>query len=70
MSNEVIPSDYRETLEIIIRKIEEAQLNAILSSNLYMMNLYWLLGNDPNMYPHAMRVRTEEAMPIRRKSND
>jgi len=41
MSNEIILSDYRETLEIIIRKIEEAQLNAIVSSNLYMMNLYW-----------------------------
>ena len=41
MNSDIIPNDYKETLEIIIQKIEEAQLNAILSSNLYMINLYW-----------------------------
>ncbi len=33
MNNEVLPNDYKETLELIIDKIKIAQQNAVISAN-------------------------------------
>lgn len=45
MKNEILPSDYRETLELIIQKIEFAQQKAVISANITLMDLYWDIGN-------------------------
>lgn len=45
MNNEVLPNDYKETLELIIDKIKIAQQNAVISANYYLLNLYWEIGN-------------------------
>lgn len=45
MKNEILPSDYKETLDLIIDKIRIAQQNAVLSANYYLLNLYWDIGN-------------------------
>ena len=41
MNNEIMPSDYKETLDVIKNKIKQAQLGAMLSVNSYMLNLYF-----------------------------
>ena len=33
MKNELLPSDYKDTLELIIQKIELAQQKAVISAN-------------------------------------
>ena len=45
MKNELLPSDYKETLFLIKQKIELAQQQAVISANLSMLNLYWDVGN-------------------------
>ena len=45
MNNEIMPSDYKETLNLIKQKIIQAQQEAIISVNLHMLNLYWDVGN-------------------------
>lgn len=45
MNNEILPNDYKETLELIIDKIKIAQQNAVISANYYLLNLYWEIGN-------------------------
>ncbi len=45
MNNEILPRDYKETLELIINKIELAQQKAIISTNLTLLDLYWEIGN-------------------------
>lgn len=45
MKKEILPNDYKETLNLIIEKIRLAQQNAVLSTNYYLLNLYWDIGN-------------------------
>ena len=45
MNNEILPSDYKETLELIIQKIESAQQKAVISANKTLLDLYWDIGN-------------------------
>jgi predicted nuclease of restriction endonuclease-like (RecB) superfamily len=45
MKNEILPSDYKETLFLIKQKIELAQQQAIISVNSNLLNLYWEVGN-------------------------
>lgn len=45
MKNQLLPSDYKETLELIKQKIELAQQQAIISVNTNLLNLYWEVGN-------------------------
>lgn len=41
MKNQLLPSDYKETLKLIKQKIELAQQQAIISVNTNLLNLYW-----------------------------
>ena len=45
MKKEILPSDYKETLNLIIQKIELAQQKAIISANITLLDLYWDIGN-------------------------
>ena len=45
MKNEILPSDYKDTLDLIINKIKIAQQNAAISANYYLLKLYWDVGN-------------------------
>ena len=45
MKNQLLPSDYKETLKLIKQKIELAQQQAIISVNTNLLNLYWEVGN-------------------------
>ena len=45
MNNEMLPNDYRETLNLIIQKIQLAQQKAVISANMTMLDLYWEIGN-------------------------
>ncbi len=45
MKNEILPSDYKDTLNLIINKIKIAQQNAAISANYYLLKLYWDVGN-------------------------
>ena len=45
MKNELLPSDYKDTLELIIQKIELAQQKAVISANITLLDLYWDIGN-------------------------
>ena len=45
MKNEILPNDYKFTLETIIDKIQKAQQNATISANYYLLKLYWDVGN-------------------------
>lgn len=45
MKNEILPNDYRETLNLIIQKIEFAQQKAVISANTTLLDLYWEIGN-------------------------
>ena len=45
MKNQLLPSDYKETLKLIKQKIELAQQHAIISVNANLLNLYWEVGN-------------------------
>ena len=39
MKNELLPSDYKDTLELIIQKIELAQQKAVISANITLLDL-------------------------------
>ena len=41
MNNEILPNDYRETLNLIIQKIQLAQQKAVISANITLLDLYW-----------------------------
>ena len=45
MKNELLPNDYKDTLELIIQKIELAQQKAVISANITLLDLYWDIGN-------------------------
>ena len=45
MKKEILPSDYKETLNLIIQKIELAQQKGIISANITLLDLYWDIGN-------------------------
>mgnify|MGYP004570094239 FL=1 len=45
MNNEILPNDYRETLNLIIQKIQLAQQKAVISANITLLDLYWKIGN-------------------------
>ena len=45
MNNQVLPGDYKDTLDSIVNKIKIAQQNATLSANYYLLKLYWDIGN-------------------------
>ena len=45
MNNEILPNDYRETLNLIIQKIQLAQQKAVISANITLLDLYWDIGN-------------------------
>ena len=45
MNNEILPNDYRETLNLIIQKIQLAQQKAVISANITLLDLYWEIGN-------------------------
>ena len=45
MNNEILPNDYRETLNLIIQKIQLAQQKAVISVNITLLDLYWEIGN-------------------------
>lgn len=45
MKNELLPNDYKETLQLIIQKIEMAQQRAVISTNITLLDLYWDIGN-------------------------
>ena len=45
MNNEILTSDYKETLNLIIQKIELAQQKAVISANISLLDLYWNIGN-------------------------
>ena len=45
MNNQVLPGDYKDTLDSIVNKIKMAQQNAALSANYYLLKLYWDIGN-------------------------
>lgn len=45
MNNELLPNDYKSTLEQIVQKIEIAQQKAIISTNITLLDLYWEIGN-------------------------
>lgn len=41
----MLPSDYKDTLDLIINKIKIAQQNAAISVNYHLLKLYWDVGN-------------------------
>lgn len=41
MKNQLLPSDYKETLKLIKQKIVLAQQQAIISVNTNLLTLYW-----------------------------
>lgn len=45
MKSELLPNDYKETLQLIIQKIEIAQQRAVISTNITLLDLYWDIGN-------------------------
>ena len=45
MNNELLPNDYKETLNLIIQKIQLAQQKAVISANITLLDLYWEIGN-------------------------
>lgn len=45
MNNEILPNNYKETLDLIIQKIEFAQQKAVISANITLLDLYWDIGN-------------------------
>ena len=45
MNSEILPNDYRETLNLIIQKIQLAQQKAVISANITLLDLYWEIGN-------------------------
>ena len=45
MNNEILPNDYRETLNLIIEKIQLAQQKAVIATNITLLDLYWEIGN-------------------------
>ncbi len=45
MKNKILPNDYRETLDLIIQKIQFAQQKAVISANTTLLDLYWEIGN-------------------------
>ena len=44
MNDGILPSDYKETLEVIIQKIESAQQKAVISANKTLLDLYWYIN--------------------------
>ena len=45
MNNAILPNDYRETLSLIIQKIQLAQQKAVIFTNMTLLDLYWEIGN-------------------------
>lgn len=45
LKSELLPNDYKETLQLIIQKIEIAQQRAVISTNITLLDLYWDIGN-------------------------
>ena len=45
MKKEVLSSNYKETLNLIIQEIKLAQQKAIISANITLLDLYWDIGN-------------------------
>ena len=45
MNNEILPSGYKETLNLIIQKIQLAQQKAVIAANITLLDLYWEIGN-------------------------
>ena len=45
MKSELLPNDYKETLKLIIQKIEIAQQRDVISTNITLLDLYWDIGN-------------------------
>ena len=45
MNNGILPNNYKETLDLIIQKIELAQQKAVISANISLLDLYWDIGN-------------------------
>lgn len=39
MNNEILPNDYRETLNLIIQKIQLAQQKAVISANITLLGI-------------------------------
>lgn len=41
MKENMLPKDYEKTLELIVKKIKSTQQKAIISTNYYLIKLYW-----------------------------
>ena len=67
MKNELLPSDYKDTLELIIQKIELAQQKAVISANITLLDLYWDIGN---ILLHKKKEQGWGAKVINTLSND
>ena len=52
----MLPNDYEKTLELIIRKIKKTQQKAIISTNYYLIKLYWEIRKNNTRKEKSRRM--------------